>query len=238
MALSALLHAAVAGVLVWWMWGVRHEPEPRPVVVFEIPTFGTPTTTQHTTSASATTVGFTPIHVDPPVRVRDPGVESEPRPQVVARSIPVTPRSTSPRVPATPARVHPVAGAHEPVRPVAPSPRINMDEVLAATGPVSGPTVVADGGVPETSADYFARLLGRLRAAHEKPAGLDEGLQTRVEFLLKADGTLGAVRILQSSGSDAFDASVLAAFRRLRDLGVPPAGAAGVNQVTFRTQAE
>ncbi|MBC8041046.1 MAG: TonB C-terminal domain-containing protein, partial [Opitutaceae bacterium] len=85
---------------------------------------------------------------------------------------------------------------------------------------------------------YWERFHAKLRDAHEKPAGLDDGLVVRVEFVLRVDGTLGDVRVLSSSGDAAFDASVVAAFRRVRGLGVPPAGKVGVNEVTFRTRAE
>ena len=109
-----------------------------------------------------------------------------------------------------------------------------MDDVLATAGATvsSATSPVADENL---TGAYQARLLEKLRAAHQKPAGLDAELQVRVEFFLRADGSLGNVRILRSSGSEAFDASVLAAFARLRDLGVPPAGMTGINSVTFRT---
>ena len=81
-------------------------------------------------------------------------------------------------------------------------------------------------------------FLTKLRDAHQKPAGLEDGLQVRVEFVLRADGTLGDVRVLSSSGDATFDASVVAAFRRVRGMGVPPASKVGVNQITFRTRAD
>jgi len=109
-----------------------------------------------------------------------------------------------------------------------------VNDVLASAGDTA-PSATLPAADANLAAAYQARLLEKLRAAHQKPAGLDAELQVRVEFLLRADGSLGNVRILRSSGSDAFDASVLAAFARLRDLGVPPAGMTGVNSVTFRT---
>lgn len=112
--------------------------------------------------------------------------------------------------------------------------RINMGDVLA-TDSASVSSATSTAADDNLAGAYQARLLEKLRAAHQKPAGLDAELQVRVEFLLRADGTLGNVRILRSSGSDAFDASVLAAFARLRNLGVPPAGVTGINSVTFRT---
>lgn len=114
--------------------------------------------------------------------------------------------------------------------------RINVDEVLGDPGQGSTkPAVTAD---PAQAANYWGMLQEKLRAAHEKPAGLDDGLAVRVEFVLRADGTLGDVRVISSSGNTVFDASVVAAFRRVRGLGAPPAGNVGLNQVTFRTHAE
>ena len=112
--------------------------------------------------------------------------------------------------------------------------RINVDDVLATTDDASR-SATSPRADENLAGAYQARLLEKLRVAHQRPAGLDAELQVRVEFLLRADGTLGNVRILRSSGSEAFDASVLAAFARLRDLGVPPAGMTGINSVTFRT---
>ncbi|HEY9247843.1 MAG TPA: TonB family protein [Rariglobus sp.] len=239
MALSALLHAAVAGALIWWLRDVRHEPEPHPIMIFEMPAFETPTIepTTHVASTAAPTVNFTPVPVMPRVREPEADPEVSPRPQVVARPTAAAPRPTASRPAPTPAPRRQRTAVQESVRPSS-APRINMEEVLAAAGPPGVPTSMPAVSSPEATMDYFARLTERLRAAHEKPEGLDDGLRARVEFVLRADGTVSAVRILQSSGSEAFDTSVLAAFRRLRDLGVPPAGLIGINQVTFRTQAD
>ncbi|MET0261351.1 MAG: energy transducer TonB [Rariglobus sp.] len=118
-------------------------------------------------------------------------------------------------------------------------PRINVDHVLA-TGPSGGAPGALNAPATSDNRDaqeaYFGNLLSRLRAAHEKPAGLSDALQTQVEFVLRSNGTVSDVRILKSSGDEAFDASVLAAFKRLRDLGVPPVGSDGINRVIFRVQ--
>ena len=111
-----------------------------------------------------------------------------------------------------------------------------MDEVLSDAGPGSTkPSAATD---PAQEANYWGMLQEKLRDAHEKPDGLDDGLVVRVEFVLRPDGTLGDVRVISSSGNAVFDASVVAAFRRVRGLGVPPASKVGLNQVTFRTHAE
>lgn len=111
-----------------------------------------------------------------------------------------------------------------------------MDEVLGDAGQGSTqPVVTTD---PAQESNYWGMLHAKLRDAHEKPTGLDDGLVVRMEFVLRADGTLGDVRVISSSGNAVFDASVVAAFRRVRGLGAPPASKVGLNQVTFRTEAE
>ena len=172
--------------------------------------------------------------------VDDPAQQPVPAHRVPPPVVRTTPERPSPRMTAAEfQRQHPSAA-----RPSsaglqsAPLPsRIDIGNVLAPTGESSSSTSSA--AVDENlSADYLARLMGKLRVAHEKPAGLDAGLKARVEFVLRADGTIGDVRIVKSSGSAVFDASVLAAFRMMHDLGAPPAGIAGVNQVTFRTSED
>ncbi len=85
---------------------------------------------------------------------------------------------------------------------------------------------------------YIALLLLRLRAAHEKPPGLSDLLQARVEFRVAADGTLSAVKIIDSSGSADFDRSVLEAFTRVRSIGPTPNGKSDVWVVTFKMKEE
>lgn len=245
---STLLHASVAGLLVVVMLRMSR---PQPEVPFTIECYSVPQGSSPAPSAEHTagpvresSVTFNPVPVLAPVReetVAEPVVDEPVRPRTPARPTTTTaisarttitehqrrvaPRTTAPAVPST---SRATSSAH-----------ININEVLAAATPAvgegRGQSAAAD-SVREAS--YWEMLLGKLREAHEKPAGLDDGLKTRVEFVLNADGTVGVVRILQSSGNPEFDASVVAAFRRLRDLGAPPAGKVGVNQVTFRTRAD
>lgn len=85
---------------------------------------------------------------------------------------------------------------------------------------------------------YIALLLQRLRAAHEKPAGLSDLLEAEVEFRIAADGTLSGVKIVRSSGSSEFDRSVLEAFARVRSIGPTPNGKSDVWVVTFKMKEE
>lgn len=195
-------------------------------------------------------VAFTPVKVVVPVRPQElsepdtselsrPEQPQPAQPRVVASRSPesVRPITSRPTTIAEHRRLHPAqATAPSSSRPSAGPTKINIDEVLATARPGTGQSTPAVNGSQMTS--YWERLVAQLRTVHEKPAGLDDGLQARVEFTLRADGTVSDVRILKSSGNDVFDASVVAAFRRLGGLGVPPAGSTGTQQITFRTRAE
>lgn len=240
---SMLLHTGVLGVAILLMLRVGREPvvEEQPFVIFPSTAHSEPRS-----SAQAAT---------PDVGVKLPAVVV-PVPQPPARVVEQTmdePVRAVPSRPTTPAvvrtsrqttaaefqrqqssAVKPVVTAGSTTVPT--RARINVDEVLGDAGQGSTkPVVTTD---PAQAANYWGMLQAKLRDVHEKPAGLDDGLVVRVEFVLRADGTLGDVRVISSSGSAVFDASVVAAFRRVRGLGAPPANQVGLNQVTFRTQAE
>ncbi len=85
---------------------------------------------------------------------------------------------------------------------------------------------------------YIALLIQRLRAAHEKPAGLSDLLEAKVQFRIAADGTISAVKIIDSSGSAEFDRSVLEAFARVRSIGPTPNGQSDTWVVTFKMREE
>jgi TonB family protein len=240
---STLLHASLAGILLAWMLRMQREPVPMPVIMEWVPAAPSQSASPEaptTVRTTAPAVNFTPLPVPVPARTRvaeavvraTQAQSSAPvRTSVSARPAPVRTTFAEHR------RRNPVVATTPAVSGQAPAAsRINIDDVLAGprrSGPV--PAEVAD---PAVDAGYWAALLGKLRAVHQKPAELDDGLSVRVEFMLRADGSVGDVRILTSSGSTAFDASVVAAFRRISGLGPPPSGKAGVNQVTFRTRME
>lgn len=244
---SALLHATAAGLLLMLMLQARHEPMTELHVIELVPDALLAQVVRDTPRARAipSEVNFTPMRVVVPVREQAPAAESVEQSLPVVRRQPPQSRavvvtSGHPQMPSSRRttiaeyrHLHPEQNA--PGRTGVAPGKINLAEVLAEATP--GPAqsvVVADGS---QAAAYFERLVARLRAAHEKPAGLGDDLEMQVGFTLRADGLVSDVRILKSSGSDEFDASVLMAFRRLRDLGLPPAGAAGANKITFRTRA-
>ncbi len=240
---SMLLHAGVFGVALLLMMRAVREPlvVPEPFEIFSAPS--QPTTQ---TSAQSATPGVSvklPAVVvpvpQPPERMVEETVDESVRTVPVRNTQPTVVRTVSRTTAAEFQRQHPVTT--KPVvtggsPAVSPRARINMDEVLGDSGQGSAkPAAAADSA---QAANYWDLLQAKLRDAHEKPAGLDDGLQVRVEFVVRADGTLGEVRVISSSGNAAFDASAVAAFRRVRGLGVPPESKVGLNQVTFRTQAE
>jgi len=125
----------------------------------------------------------------------------------------------------------------------------------STTAPVTAPRIASPGksllanmsgstsGAP-TAAErdqmdaYFNTLADRIKQAHEKPEGVSMELVTRVEYQVAADGTIGAVKILRSSGNRAFDESVLKAFRSVRGIGPRPDGRSGAKIADFRMKEE
>lgn len=255
--LSVSVHAALGGLMFWLM--LRPAPEDKPFII-EMPPHGfvgSPVPDGRLVQASApTSVVFVPREPIasrptealtsnaptpaplPPAPRRVPPVNAPrpvPRPEQSTRSTVTTieqHRQSHP-VPA-PAPPAPPTTSRQPL----PNPRINLDEVLSSPnneGSMPGTIPRSPGGADSRlQAAYFENLLNLLRAAHEKPHGLSDALQAQVEFTLREDGSLTAVRIVESSGIAEFDASVLAAFAKLRGLGAAPVGAAGVNKVMFR----
>ena len=244
-AFSALLHASAVGVLLVLMLRVHPEPALEKPFIVDVGSWPVVRETSGAPTGSPA-ITFMPVKVIAPVRPQQPDTIEPSRPERVQATHPrvstrapetVRPTTSRPTTIAEHRRLHPTqATTSSSSRPSAGSAKINMNEVLASARPGTAQSAPAvDGG---QVASYWERLVAQLRALHEKPAGLDDGLQARVEFTIRADGTVGDVRILKSSGNEVFDASVVAAFRRLGGLGVPPAGSTGTQQITFRTRAE
>lgn len=246
---STLLHASVAGLLLVVMLRMsRPQPETPFTIVcdFQADASSTERTAGPVRESS---VIFKPVPVIVPVReeVVEPVADEPVRPRTPARPTATTPSATPVRTTitehqrrvATRTTARTTAPTVSSTSQATPAAHININEVLAAATPATGSGLgTSAASDPAREASYWEMLLGKLREAHEKPAGLDDGLKVRVEFVLNADGSVGSVRVLESSGNAEFDASVVAAFRRVRDLGAPPAGKVGLNQVTFRTRAE
>ena len=81
---------------------------------------------------------------------------------------------------------------------------------------------------------YFATLAENVKQAHVKPKGVSGEFVTRVEYYVGADGAIGEVKIIRSSGNSAYDESVLKAFRSTRPIGPRPDGIGGNKTADFR----
>ena len=115
-----------------------------------------------------------------------------------------------------------------------------IDTKGLAGGVVGGTTDQAGAGGKALSRDeqdqldtYFKLLIERLKAVHEKPADVGDGLSTEVEFMVASNGAIGKVRITKSSGNAEFDQSVLAAFSAVRTIGPPPSGRSETAKTRF-----
>jgi colicin import membrane protein len=80
---------------------------------------------------------------------------------------------------------------------------------------------------------YFAMLVQRLKAAHEKPLGVTDQLTAKASFYAAADGTISQVKIIRSSGNAEFDRSVIAAFSKIGPLGGRPDKRGDTREIVF-----
>lgn len=118
------------------------------------------------------------------------------------------------------------------------APRINTEAItkdLTRGGGGGGGTALTR---PEQDllGNYLSQLIQALRLAHEKPPGVEEGLEAQVTFNIAANGDMTNVRITRSSGDPDFDRSAVEAFRRVGSIGPPPNRKADVWTLRFRVR--
>jgi colicin import membrane protein len=80
---------------------------------------------------------------------------------------------------------------------------------------------------------YFALLNSRIKEALVPPEGVSDDIAARVEFFLAADGSRSGPRITKSSGNEAFDRAVLEACDQAHSIGPRPDGRSELVQMTF-----
>jgi colicin import membrane protein len=85
---------------------------------------------------------------------------------------------------------------------------------------------------------YFALLKARIKESHVPPEGVSNRLEARVEFFVAADGSLSHVRIARSSGNAEFDMSVVEACEHTRPIGARPDGRSETVEMTFKMREE
>lgn len=85
---------------------------------------------------------------------------------------------------------------------------------------------------------YFALLKARIKENHVPPEGVSNSLEARVEFFVAADGSITHVRIEGSSGNAEFDRSVVDACEHTRPIGARPDGRSETVQMTFKMRED
>ena len=96
-----------------------------------------------------------------------------------------------------------------------------------------GVGISSGGGLSSAMARYMDALQQRIDANWDKPdTDSGAGISATVYFTVNKSGLIGSRRIVKSSGSQAFDRSVLSVFDKLGYVGVPPEGETGFN-LTF-----
>jgi colicin import membrane protein len=104
------------------------------------------------------------------------------------------------------------------------------------TGGAGGKALTREQG--EILDAYFALLKARIKENHIPPADVSDKLKVTVSFYLSADGSIGRVHVVQSSGSPAFDQSVLEAFARTHSIGPRPDNHGEVVKLEFQMRDE
>lgn len=89
--------------------------------------------------------------------------------------------------------------------------------------------------VEETMNKYNMIFIQSIRDAYKMPGELNikETLTVRVQYEVFADGTIGSVNIVRSSGSNAYDQSVVRAFRSIASVGPRPGKLSGTFVADF-----
>ena len=81
---------------------------------------------------------------------------------------------------------------------------------------------------------YFARLRAAIERSWNRPSSATTGMTATVRFSLSGQGRISGARVVRSSGSDAFDRSIVEAFERLASFDPPPDSQSYTPSLTFR----
>ncbi len=118
-----------------------------------------------------------------------------------------------------------------------PAPKINVDtsdsleRLLNDTSSIQSATPAQQ----KALLDYIAKLRRQIELAWNKPTAVaGSEAVARVRVTVQPNGSLNPVLLIQSSGSAAFDKSIMDAVKRARTIGAPPTGRAETINYTFR----
>ncbi|MBT5901148.1 MAG: TonB family protein [Opitutaceae bacterium] len=253
LSLSAVLHLAAIGALIfvaWWSQRIDQEPP----AVFQIVAGPgddyTATTAPTTTQEVAPSVNVDlpeplPKYVPPPPKILPPPqtpIERapEPAPPVVERA----PETPAPVIKRAPTKVSYQDFTQEHGAPKTPQVKaappiklkpINVNRIMSDTNIISagagGTAMTAD--EVSLSKRYVAMIVQRIRDALERE-GISDVRDAGVRFSVSVRGEISNATITRSSGSSSFDRAVLSALRSIPAVGSPPTKRAEVFQTVIR----
>lgn len=126
------------------------------------------------------------------------------------------------------------------------APKLDVDGITKELNTLASRRTSSTGGAKSASGaamsasvlgPYIAHIRESLDGVWEIPTklvGVDS--QTIVSFHVHKNGNVSQVKLLKSSGNSAFDASIVAAFRKLSQLSPPPGSDSYTFQLTFRME--
>jgi len=198
-ALAAVLHLALLGALLAaGMWHPRQTFHPRVVTVHMVQP---------------------PVHHHQPKRhVRKPP-KARPKPRPPKKAA-IKPRPHARPVPEPKARLKPKAEPFDPFKPLESPDDVNE----APSAPVVSPSV-RELQQRQLSAQELNRYIARIQAAVQKhwkvPAHIHYEREPLVQMTLNPNGSVQSVRIIESSGNEALDASLTRAIRAASPFSIP-----------------
>jgi len=180
--------------------------------------------------------------IEHPIQPDLPVPEQPPAPQPITQApIPV---KSQPPPPATTQKISHQDFLKTQKKPQAPKAQKNiptgtkakqdLHDILTSTQQ-SKPTHQSKPSLQEMSG-FKNRLRKKIDAAWNKPTGSQaQQLSAQVEFVVTASGTIEQLRIISSSGNEAFDRSILKAFNQIHTVEQPPGGQKNTFQLTFKS---
>ncbi len=239
--ISLLIHGAIAAAAILYTLSLKNAQENLREIIIDIQT-APPISGESIPTALDTATSIARIHFDPPPQIV---VSKSPRPAEAIPTRPADRRMTIDQFRA----IHgqPTSISSKPLTQIAPpvTRPANARPIDAPTFPAdtlstaqTTPGAPANAHVQNQMDAYFADLAQHIREAQEKPDGLSSELVVRIEFQVFANGNIGVVKIIRSSGNRAFDDSVLKAIRAVRPIGARPDGKSDAKIADFRMREE
>lgn len=248
--ISTIVHAAFFALIMagaWMTWFRKPTPEH----VFELVTLNVPATDTEAQPATVSPPPEEPVRLPrpetPPLKENRSQLEPMPDPPPALPEEPPPPAEPETR-PMTyeeflrqHGRPEPAASTPPPPPRTREVPRIDASEITRALRETLADTATRQRAARMSQAEqdalmaYIGQVRAHLNAAWRKPARAGgSNLEAVIRFTIEGDGRIVGVSVLQSSGNDLFDNSVLLAFREAGRVAPTPDGASKSIRLTFR----